>query len=218
MEADDLRAARRDQQSRIDAERPFLLFDQAFAEHEQHDCDHADGKHQQVRLAELPGASVYVIDVGVERPHNFALGSLRLSGEEVTPGSLLQLDTELSAVGNNLNQLTRLANTARAVPHIDELRRATEGPVFFVGDSAGHCLPLTAEGIRTAFYFGLQALASANGMVDGYPPPLYFMFGSVAMLSTLGDVRMMTARGIAGARRIARRGAAAGPRVETVRY
>ena len=27
--------------------------------------------------------------------------------------------------------------------------------VFFAGDSAGHCLPLTAEGIRTAFYFGI---------------------------------------------------------------
>jgi flavin-dependent dehydrogenase len=24
-----------------------------------------------------------------------------------------------------------------------------------VGDSAGHCLPLTAEGIRTAFYFAI---------------------------------------------------------------
>ena len=39
------------------------------------------------------------------------------------------------------------------IPH--RLREATEGEVFFVGDSAGHCLPLTAEGIRTAFYFGI---------------------------------------------------------------
>ena len=38
-------------------------------------------------------------------------------------------------------------------PH--RLRRAVEGDVFFAGDSAGHCLPLTAEGIRTAFYFGI---------------------------------------------------------------
>jgi flavin-dependent dehydrogenase len=27
--------------------------------------------------------------------------------------------------------------------------------VFFVGDSAGHCFPLSGEGIRTAFYFGI---------------------------------------------------------------
>ena len=39
------------------------------------------------------------------------------------------------------------------IPH--KLRDAAEDGVFFVGDSAGHCLPLTAEGIRTAFYFGI---------------------------------------------------------------
>jgi flavin-dependent dehydrogenase len=38
-------------------------------------------------------------------------------------------------------------------PH--ELRPAAEDGVFFVGDSAGHCLPLSGEGIRTAFYFGI---------------------------------------------------------------
>ena len=37
---------------------------------------------------------------------------------------------------------------------------ATEDGVFFVGDSAGHCLPTTAEGIRTALYFGSPAAAS----------------------------------------------------------
>ncbi len=39
------------------------------------------------------------------------------------------------------------------IPH--RLRPAVDSGVFFVGDSAGHCLPLTAEGIRTAFYFGI---------------------------------------------------------------
>ena len=41
------------------------------------------------------------------------------------------------------------------IPH--QLRPAAEDGVFFVGDSAGHCLPLSAEGIRTAFYFGIAA-------------------------------------------------------------
>jgi digeranylgeranylglycerophospholipid reductase len=40
------------------------------------------------------------------------------------------------------------------IPH--KLRSGTEDGIFFVGDSAGHCLPLTAEGIRTAFYFGIK--------------------------------------------------------------
>jgi menaquinone-9 beta-reductase len=39
------------------------------------------------------------------------------------------------------------------IPH--KLRAAVEDGVFFAGDSAGHCLPLTAEGIRTALYFGM---------------------------------------------------------------
>jgi menaquinone-9 beta-reductase len=39
------------------------------------------------------------------------------------------------------------------IPH--RLRPAVAGGIFFVGDSAGHCLPLTAEGIRTALYFGI---------------------------------------------------------------
>ena len=47
------------------------------------------------------------------------------------------------------------------IPHA--LRNATEDGVFFVGDSAGHCLPLTAEGIRTALYFGLARRSRACG-------------------------------------------------------
>jgi menaquinone-9 beta-reductase len=38
-------------------------------------------------------------------------------------------------------------------PH--RLRPAVEDSIFFVGDSAGHCFPLSGEGIRTAFYFGI---------------------------------------------------------------
>jgi flavin-dependent dehydrogenase len=39
--------------------------------------------------------------------------------------------------------------------------------VFFAGDSAGHCLPLTAEGIRTALYFGLACGRELRAVVDG---------------------------------------------------
>src|SRR6185503_9996648 len=52
------------------------------------------------------------------------------------------------------------------IPH--KLRRATEGGVFFAGDSAGHCLPLTAEGIRTALYFGIALGRELRGVVDGW--------------------------------------------------
>ena len=51
------------------------------------------------------------------------------------------------------------------IPHA--LRPATEDELFFVGDSAGHCLPLTAEGIRTALYFGIAAGRELSEVVAG---------------------------------------------------
>jgi flavin-dependent dehydrogenase len=51
------------------------------------------------------------------------------------------------------------------IPH--KLRRAAEDGVFFAGDSAGHCLPLTAEGIRTAFYFGIACGRELRAVVEG---------------------------------------------------
>ncbi len=51
------------------------------------------------------------------------------------------------------------------IPH--RIRDATEEGVFFVGDSAGHCLPLTAEGIRTALYFGLAAGRELSAVIEG---------------------------------------------------
>jgi menaquinone-9 beta-reductase len=51
------------------------------------------------------------------------------------------------------------------IPH--QLRRAVEDDVFFAGDSAGHCLPLTAEGIRTALYFGLACGREVRAALDG---------------------------------------------------
>jgi flavin-dependent dehydrogenase len=51
------------------------------------------------------------------------------------------------------------------IPH--RLRDATGDGVFFAGDSAGHCLPLTAEGIRTALYFGIALGRELRAVVEG---------------------------------------------------
>ena len=50
-------------------------------------------------------------------------------------------------------------------PHA--LRPAAEDGVFFAGDSAGHCLPLSGEGIRTAFHFGIAAAHEIRAVLDG---------------------------------------------------
>jgi flavin-dependent dehydrogenase len=54
------------------------------------------------------------------------------------------------------------------IPH--RLRAATDDGVFFVGDSAGHCLPLTAEGIRTALYFGTACGRELRAVIEGRQP------------------------------------------------
>jgi flavin-dependent dehydrogenase len=51
------------------------------------------------------------------------------------------------------------------IPH--RLRPAAEAGVFFVGDSAGHCFPLSAEGIRPAFYFGIAAGRELRAVLAG---------------------------------------------------
>jgi menaquinone-9 beta-reductase len=51
------------------------------------------------------------------------------------------------------------------IPH--KIRPAVEDGIFFAGDSAGHCLPLTAEGIRTALYFGIACGRELRGVVAG---------------------------------------------------
>jgi flavin-dependent dehydrogenase len=51
------------------------------------------------------------------------------------------------------------------IPH--RIRPAAEDGVFFAGDSAGHCLPLTAEGIRPALYFGIAAGREIRAVWEG---------------------------------------------------
>src|ERR671911_344571 len=50
-------------------------------------------------------------------------------------------------------------------PH--RLRRAAQNGVFFAGDSAGHCFPLSGEGIRTAFYFGIACGRELRSVLSG---------------------------------------------------
>ena len=52
---------------------------------------------------------------------------------------------------------TRRPCATRATGSRTACARPTDGEVLYVGDSAGHCFPLSGEGIRTAFYFGIAA-------------------------------------------------------------
>jgi flavin-dependent dehydrogenase len=83
------------------------------------------------------------------------VGSFWPSHHVKEPTVRLAGDLQLPAVGYQGNW----------IPH--QLRRAVEDQIFFVGDSAGHCLPLTAEGIRTALYFGLACGRELRAVLEG---------------------------------------------------
>ena len=91
-----------------------------------------------------------------------ARDELRIGVGSFDPRFHVRATTELLA--EDLGQ-DRVRYQGNWIPH--QLRRATEGGVFFAGDSAGHCLPLTAEGIRTALYFGIALGRELRAVVDG---------------------------------------------------
>jgi uncharacterized membrane protein len=51
---------------------------------------------------------------------------------------------------------------------------------------------------------GFKALNDPTGSIDGYPAGIYLFFGSVALLSGAGDIRMLVRGEIAGTQRIVR--------------
>lgn len=53
-------------------------------------------------------------------------------------------------------------------------------------------------------YLGIEAARDPAGMKDGFPAPPYFVFGTVALLGALLDLRMVIARGVRGPHRLAR--------------
>jgi flavin-dependent dehydrogenase len=92
----------------------------------------------------FPAATEVRVGVGSFDPHDHVKDpTVRLAG-----------DLDVSAVRYQGNW----------IPH--QLRPAVNEGVLFAGDSAGHCLPLTAEGIRTALYFGIAAGRELRAVLD----------------------------------------------------
>jgi hypothetical protein len=56
----------------------------------------------------------------------------------------------------------------------------------------------------TCVALGFEALTSPRGSKGGIPFPVFFMFGTVALLAGLGDVRMIRSDGLRGVPRLTR--------------
>jgi len=117
-----------------------------------------------------PGGSSEDLEVWIDRryvPAGYgwsfpARDELRIGVGSFDPRFHVRETTELLAEDLGSERVRYQGNW---IPH--KLRRATEGGVFFVGDSAGHCLPLTAEGIRTALYFGVALGRELRDVYEG---------------------------------------------------
>jgi flavin-dependent dehydrogenase len=91
-----------------------------------------------------------------------AVGELRIGVGSFDPRFHVREPTERLAHDRDEQAIRYQGNW---IPHA--LRPATEDGVFFAGDSAGHCLPLTAEGIRTALYFGIACGRELRAVLSG---------------------------------------------------
>jgi flavin-dependent dehydrogenase len=116
---------------------------------------HGSGEEMELWINPRYIRSGYSWSFPAEDELRVGVGSFRPADHVKQPTVKLAGDLGLPAEGYQGNW----------IPH--KLRAAVEDGVFFVGDSAGHCLPLTAEGIRTALYFGLACGRELRAVVEG---------------------------------------------------
>jgi hypothetical protein len=97
----------------------------------------------QDRLAEVPGASVYLIDLGVEKPTNAAVAELHLSGQILSNRSGLEVAAEIAHIGEpgprtvELDMLDANRNPQqRGVETVSLQGEGLQGVTFRVGDLA----------------------------------------------------------------------------------
>jgi hypothetical protein len=78
-------------------------------------------------------------------------------------------------------------------------RRERKTGIFDIG-----ALLLIFAIAATQMTIGVMAKMSPRGLMFGYPAPMYFIFGTIALLFTASDIRMILHGGVAGVQRIAR--------------
>jgi hypothetical protein len=130
------------------------------------------------RVDQLHGANVYLIDVGVDAPRNLGLGPLRLSNEQITPGSMLQIRTELlsSSVPNGGGENTQ-STTSDVVVEL------------FVGSDAAHAEKRGQQTVELNRKWSEQA-------GDGRAVPIEFSVSGLELGTHQGFVRIAGSDGL----------------------
>ena len=118
-------------------------------------------QRRRARLRRRPRPSCAAATAGTSPPATTpAAASARSSGSPLQPPmGVVREREELGAAARK---------HGGAIPH--RLRSPVAGGILFVGDAAGHCLPLSAEGIRAAVYFGTAAGRLVRASLRGELP------------------------------------------------
>ena len=101
---------------------------------------------------------------------------------------------------NRLNQVVSLLTFYLVVTAWRAARRRDGGITIFDKVALVWILFVSALGLGA----GIEAMTSARGMKHGIVAPIYFVFGTIALLCAMTDMRMIKRGGVAGAERIAR--------------
>jgi len=88
-------------------------------------------------------------------------------GSLIGLGSYVGLSKLKPALERFLRDRGAVATTYHGTYFPNRLFRPTVGRLFAVGDAAGQCLPLTAEGIRPALYFGVECGRIVGQIFEG---------------------------------------------------
>ena len=81
----------------------------------------------------------------------------------------------------------------------------TVRPIASLGNGAGVGAMLAAFALGvTSVALALDAILNGDGTLDGIPAAMVIIFGSVALIGSASDLRMLRAGGIKGSRRVAR--------------
>jgi hypothetical protein len=103
----------------------------------------------KARLDELPGAAVYLVDVGIEHPVNFALGELRLSSQVLSTRGDLDVETTLRHTGGAEErsvQLYMLDSARRPQKRNEQVVKLTPSAASEVRLKVGALEPGTHQG------------------------------------------------------------------------
>ncbi|MCI0491715.1 MAG: BatA domain-containing protein [Planctomycetes bacterium] len=139
----------------------------------------------KARLDELPDANAYLIDVSVEQPRNVGLAPLRLSKEQLAPGGLLAMDTELLPAD--------AASVKPAATDAEAKTSATDAP----GTAEDSPATTGSQEVVVELYVGARfAESEKRGQVvatpaDGQPVPVEFSLSGLPLGTHQGYVRIV---------------------------